>query len=248
MRKKKTKRVTRSIIKKRKPLSGFFIRYTISICVVFFLVNLLYPFISSKPSIVCANTISCKESQKLKVENNTIGIFENKKVIPPQINLSVSDLKTDVLGAQTATGEKHIYVNLTTQTLSAYQGKTLFMQVFISSGKWHPTPTGNFAIWVKLRATRMTGGSGDDFYDLPNVPYVMFFSGEDVPESAGFSLHGEYWHNNLGHPMSHGCVNMRITDAQKLYNWVSPATDGYTTYATDKDPGTKVTIYGEAPI
>ncbi len=212
------------------------------------LVGLIYPLISRKPSIPCANDKSCTESQKLKVENDAIGIFNNKKIIPPKIFLSQKDAVPSVLGAKTAPEEKHIYVDLTKQTLYAYQGKTLFMQAYIASGKWFPTPTGDFTIWTKLRATRMSGGQGDDYYDLPNVPYVMFFENKDVPRSVGFSLHGAYWHNNFGHAMSHGCVNMRITDAKKLYDWANPLTKAYTTYADDTNLGTKITIYGEAPI
>ncbi len=219
----------------------------LSVFAVCVLVNLIYPLIFPSNSIACANSISCKESFKFKIENNLTGTFNTQKVIPPTINPTISDFKSTVLGAETGTGEKHIYVNLKTQTLSAYQGTKLYMQTFISSGKWHPTPTGNFTIWVKLRATRMTGGEGDDFYDLPNVPYVMFFNNNDVPKGAGFSLHGAYWHDNFGHPMSHGCVNMRITDAEKLYNFVDPSTAGYTTYADDTHRGTKVTIFGDAP-
>jgi hypothetical protein len=94
----------------------------------------------------------------------------------------------------------------------------------------------------------MTGGEGADFYDLPNVPYVMFFSGPNAPAGAGFSLHGAYWHDNFGHPMSHGCVNMRIVDAEKLYDWADPPTSGSTTLSSTDNPGTKITIYGQAPL
>lgn len=199
---------------------------------------------------VCANTISCKESLKLKVENNALGSFMGQRVKPPEIDLSQIESPTKVLGeaAVNATGEKHIYVDLTTQTLTAYQGDTLFMKTLVSTGKWSRTPTGEFAIWEKLRATRMTGGSGADFYDLPNVPYVMFFSGSGVSAGDGFSLHGTYWHNNFGHPMSHGCVNMRIVDAMKLYYWVNPPTNGNYSVSDANNPGTKITIYGQAPI
>ncbi len=93
----------------------------------------------------------------------------------------------------------------------------------------------------------MTGGEGEEYYDLPNVPYVMFFYNDDVDKSEGFSLHGAYWHNNFGHPMSHGCVNMRIVDAKALYDWVDPPTTGLTTYADMLHPGTKITIVGSAP-
>ncbi len=205
----------------------------------------MYSLLLPTGSVACANSISCTESFKYKVENNLPGTFNHQKVIPPTINPSIPDFNSNVLGAETGTGEKHIYVNLTTQTLSAYQGTKLFMQTPISSGKWHPTPIGNYTIWIKLRATRMSGGTGDDFYDLPNVPYVMFFYNDDIPRSAGFSLHGAYWHNNFGHAMSHGCINMKITDAEKLYNFVDPPTTGYTTYADDMHKGTKVTVFGE---
>jgi len=210
-------------------------RFFFSFIAVYVLVSFIYPLISRKSPIPCANDKSCAESLKLKVENNSIGIFNNRQVIPPKISLLPSDYKPVVLGTDTASGEKHIYVDLATQTLYAYQGKTLYMKTFISSGRWGRTPTGDFTIWSKLRSTRMTGGSGDDYYDLPNVPYVMFFENSQVAGAAGFSLHGTYWHNNFGHTMSHGCVNMRITDAEKIYNWVNPL------------QGTKITIYGDIP-
>ncbi len=204
----------------------------------------LYP--QQKIVVGCANSISCGKELSGKIENNASGIFHTKKVPPPQIS-DVLGISKTVLGATLPPGEKHIYVDLARQMLYAYQGKNIVMQTHISSGKWNPTPTGDFTIWIKLRATRMTGGEGADFYDLPNVPYVMYFYNDEVGKGLGYSLHGAYWHNNFGHPMSHGCVNMRITDAEALYNWTEPATDGETTYATDDDPGTKITISGVAP-
>jgi lipoprotein-anchoring transpeptidase ErfK/SrfK len=49
------------------------------------------------------------------------------------------------------------------------------------------------------------------------VPYVMYFF-------EGYGLHGTYWHNNFGHPMSHGCVNLRTPDAKWFYNWAEIGT------------------------
>ncbi|NIO43122.1 MAG: L,D-transpeptidase family protein, partial [Burkholderiales bacterium] len=54
-------------------------------------------------------------------------------------------------------------------------------------------------------------------YVLPNVPYVMYFYKD-------YAIHGTYWHNNFGTPMSHGCVNMSTADARWLYNWSSYGT------------------------
>jgi lipoprotein-anchoring transpeptidase ErfK/SrfK len=101
------------------------------------------------------------------------------------------------------------------------------MTTLISSGKWHPTVVGNFNVWIKLPVTRMAGGEGADAYDLPNVQWVMYFYKD-------FGLHAAYWHDNFGHPMSHGCVNMRLIDAKKLYDWA----DG----PTKDKPGTAVSV------
>lgn len=173
-------------------------------------------------------------SFNLQVENDATGTFNGRLVQPPPIDLAAAEPETGVLGETDATGEKHIYVNLSTQTLTAYQGESLFMTALVSTGKWNKTPTGEFAIWSKFRATRMSGGSGNDYYNLPNVPYTMFFSGSGIPAASGFALHGTYWHNNFGHPMSHGCVNLRTVDAEKLFYWT--------------DANNKITIYGQAPF
>lgn len=196
----------------------------------------------------CANSISCKESLSLNVENGAVAVFNGQEIAAPEIELGLNTIPVNVLGESDSEVEKHIYVDLTTQTLKAYQGDTLYMTASVSTGKWFPTPTGEFKIWQKLKATKMSGGSGADYYYLPNVPYVMFFSNSEVAAGRGFGLHGAYWHNNFGHPMSHGCVNLRIIDAQKLYDWVTPNTVGNVTSATPNDPGTKITIYGEAQI
>lgn len=169
----------------------------------------------------------------LQVENGVKGVFLGQEIMPPAIDLTQAEPVSTVLGEADPTAEKRIYVDLSTQTLSAYQGDSLFMRALVSSGKWSRTPTGEFTIWSKFRATRMSGGSGNDYYNLPNVPYTMFFSGSGVAASRGFALHGAYWHNNFGHPMSHGCVNLRTVDAQKLFNWVGE--------------NQKITIYGDAP-
>lgn len=161
-------------------------------------------------------------------------------------DLALGIIQNKVLGE--TSGTKHISVDLAKQRLYAHEGDKKVFEFPVSTGKWGRTPTGDYKIWIKLRFTRMTGGSGNDYYDLPNVPYVMFFYNNEVSKSRGFSLHGAYWHNNFGYPMSHGCVNIRPEDAAKLYQWADPVAEGNITYATDKNPGTSVTIYGEPPI
>lgn len=197
-----------------------------------------------KPNLVCANSISCIKDLSGKYEEESSGIFMGRSVKIPQ-NLAQAGEKA-VLG-QSSSSNKHIYVDLAKQMLYAYDDQKLTLSFPVSTGKWSPTPTGDFKIWVKLRYTRMSGGEGADFYDLPNVPYVMFFYNDEVSQSRGFSLHGAYWHNNFGHPMSHGCVNIKPENAEKIYYWANPVSTGNTTYSSNDDLGTVVTIYGIPP-
>lgn len=179
------------------------------------------------------------------------GEFEGKFFTPPP--LSSLTLNPDELGVTTpADDNKRIEVDLTRQRLYAYEGTKKIFDFAVATGKWYPTPTGEFRIWAKLRSTRMTGGdpSIGTYYDLPNVPYVMFFYNDEVGKGRGFSLHGTYWHNNFGHPMSHGCVNMRTPEAKKLFEWATPQItdpEAWSTNATDDNPGTRIIIYGEPP-
>jgi lipoprotein-anchoring transpeptidase ErfK/SrfK len=115
-------------------------------------------------------------------------------------------------------GERWIDVDLSAQVLSAFDGNDLVYSSYISSGTWqHPTVTGQFRIWVRYRSQTMDGRRlGYDYY-LENVPYVMYFYKD-------YALHGTYWHNNFGTPMSHGCVNMKTPDAEWLFNWSSLGT------------------------
>lgn len=178
-------------------------------------------------------------------DKNTVGEYLGNKVISYDIG---SKSLTRVLGSNDS--PKRIEVDLTNQKLYAYEGSTKVYDFLISSGKWYPTPTGTFHIWGKFRYTKMSGGNplNHTYYYLPNVPYVMFFSNDKVTASRGFSFHGTYWHSNFGHPMSHGCVNMKNDEAEMLYYWSQPSVgDNKSIRASAEDPGTEITIYGEAP-
>jgi LysM repeat protein len=111
-------------------------------------------------------------------------------------------------------GQRWIDIDLGSQTLTAYDGNTPVFNTLVSTGLAFPTPVGTYHILYKLRAQRMTGPG----YDLPNVPWVMYFT------NRGHAIHGAYWHNNFGSPMSHGCVNMRVSEAQWLYDFAPNGT------------------------
>lgn len=149
--------------------------------------------------------------------NQNIAIFNNQELPIPTIKFS----STNILGDNTTVSNKRIEVNLTTQTLTAFENNQNIGSFTISSGKWNRTPVGEYKIWTKIKSQKMSGGSKElgTYYYLPNVPYIMFFYNDKVAKKLGFSLHGTYWHNNFGVPMSHGCINMKTPDAQTIFNW-----------------------------
>lgn len=176
--------------------------------------------------------------------------FHGRTVTPPsQLTRLVQTSR--VLGI-TSPDRKRIEVDLTNQRVYAYEGMQLMYNFLVSTGKWGPTPTGMYRIWAKVRSQRMTGGNKEDntYYYLPNVPYVQFFYNSDIAKMRGYSFHGTYWHDNFGHPMSHGCVNMRTEDAEKLFAWTTPVITNpkaWATLASADNPGTVVVIYGTPP-
>lgn len=113
-----------------------------------------------------------------------------------------------------AKGTRWIDIDLSQQMLYAYEGDTVVASFLISSGTWRtPTVVGQYHIWHKTPSQTMSGPG----YSLPNVQWVMYFYRD-------YGIHGAYWHNNFGTPMSRGCVNMRNEDALWLYYWASYGT------------------------
>lgn len=142
---------------------------------------------------------------------------------------------------------KRIEVNLSTQTLTAYEHNLIAFETAISSGipagRPSPnvistkTPSGEFRIMSKYPSKHMGNGSlfaAVDDYELPGVPWTCFFT------EAGHAFHGTYWHDNFGTPMSHGCINMRTEEARWLFRWVRPVHEPDRIYTPGY--GTKVVI------
>ncbi len=111
-------------------------------------------------------------------------------------------------------GPKWVDVDLSDQTMTAYEGDTPVYTSRVSSGTYdHPTVVGTYRVYAKYVTAKMEGGQGtSEYYYIPDVPYTMYFYG-------GYALHGAYWHNNFGHPMSHGCVNLPVDVAKWMFDW-----------------------------
>jgi lipoprotein-anchoring transpeptidase ErfK/SrfK len=94
-----------------------------------------------------------------------------------------------------------------------YLDNTVVAQYLISSGKAAtPTAIAEGRIYAKYPVQTMTGTINGEYYYVPNIKWVSYFYG-------GEAFHGTYWHDNFGHPMSHGCINMTEADAKVLYDF-----------------------------
>ncbi len=113
-----------------------------------------------------------------------------------------------------ATSGRWIEVILSSQRLVAWQGNSRIRTMVVSTGiSRYPTPPGRFRIYAKYPSVTMSGPG----YYLPGVPHTMYFY-------RGYAIHGTYWHNNFGRPMSHGCINLTRGDAAWLYSWAPRGT------------------------
>lgn len=135
--------------------------------------------------------------------------------------------------------EKYIYVDLATQSVTAFEGeKPVFVARCSSGGKGTETPLGEFRTYHKGPSIHMTnqGDGSENTYHLPGVPWVSFFTG------TGVAFHGTYWHNNYGRPSSRGCVNLIPGDAKFIYRWTRPQVPPETPYLNQPGDGTLVKV------
>jgi len=144
--------------------------------------------------------------------------------------------------------ERWIDVNLTTQTVVAFEGEKPIYATLISSGreskvkdKDHRTPLGEWRIREKHITTTMDGdgsAAGDLPYSIEDVPYVMYFF-------RSYALHGAFWHANFGTQMSHGCVNLAPLDAKYLFFFADPPLPKgwHGVHASDASPGSRVIVH-----
>jgi lipoprotein-anchoring transpeptidase ErfK/SrfK len=120
------------------------------------------------------------------------------------------------------TGDKEVVVSLGAERLWAYEGEDDVLTTLVSTGTAQTpeltTPIGHWSILAKFPMETMTGTIDGQPYEVDDVPYVMYFTNE------GHALHGTYWHNNFGTPMSHGCVNLPMDVAEWMYGWAPEGT------------------------
>ena len=141
------------------------------------------------------------------------------------------------------TGDKRVIdVDLGTQTLLACKNGTEANHFLISSGtaNEHASFDGSFYIYRRVADEEMKSPEGPfapAYYDIKHVPWTQYFDG-------GAALHGAWWHNNFGHPMSHGCINLQTpTDNVKWPN-ATPQAEYLWNFDNLGDP---VIVHGVTP-
>jgi hypothetical protein len=117
---------------------------------------------------------------------------------------------------------RELVISRGAQTLWAYEDGELVLTTLVSTGVGNVpetvTPLGEWAVHTKLDLQTMEGVIAGEHYRVEDVPWVMYF------DDGGNALHGAYWHNNFGQPMSHGCVNLPLDIAEFLYRWADIGT------------------------
>jgi lipoprotein-anchoring transpeptidase ErfK/SrfK len=120
-------------------------------------------------------------------------------------------------------GERWFDVNVSKQTLVAYEGTRAVYATLISTGEagledpahTKATKRGIFRIHTKHVSTTMDSDAAGEEFELRDVPYVQYFE-------EGYALHGAYWHDRFGTPKSHGCINLTPEDARRLFFFTQP--------------------------
>lgn len=143
--------------------------------------------------------------------------------------------------------EKWIDVNVSAQSLVAFEGEKPVYATIVSTGRHHDTDKtkdhrtilGDFRIREKhIAATMEDDGASDGPYSIQDVPWIMYFEGS-------YALHGAFWHSAFGRERSHGCVNMTPYDAKQIFQWAGPKLpEGWHgVKATKENPGTRVIVH-----
>lgn len=116
---------------------------------------------------------------------------------------------------------KYIHVDVSTQTLTAYEYGVPAFSFLVSTGTYsYPTPLGKTEVLAKLPVHDYSwfyGEGNPANYSLPGVQWNLRFR-------PHYYIHSAYWHNNFGQRMSHGCVNVSIPNAEKIFTWAEVGT------------------------
>lgn len=139
-------------------------------------------------------------------------------ITEPEVNTRLIADGAENLIYMAAPGEKWIDLNLSSASVTAYEGATPVIGPIpiVPGAPGMETVSGMFKVWLKVPSQTMSGTNLDGSrYSTPGVPWVLYFHGD-------YAFHGAPWRGSFGWSGpggSHGCVNMPVPSAQELYEW-----------------------------
>ena len=166
-----------------------------------------------------ADAVATSITQSFGSDKAYAGSFETTTVKAEWKERTIAD-GAENLPYQAAPGEKWVDLNLSSKTVTAYEGATAVRgPVSIVDGAPEtPTVTGTYKVYLQHEIQTMRGENADGSpYVAEDVPWVSYFH-------SGYAFHGAGWRSSFGYSGSHGCVNMPIPEAQWIYNWVDTNT------------------------
>ena len=125
----------------------------------------------------------------------------------------------------TPSGPKQIIVSISRQRVFAYQGDRQVYNFLVSTGKDNSTWTGSFTVLDKLSYPYSTSWN---FY-MPFWLGVYYNPANGNVENGFHALPvtpagDQLWGDDLGTPVSFGCIVLAPYDAKVLYDWVEIGT------------------------
>lgn len=159
-----------------------------------------------------------------------MGTYYNRLVrVPGQVSQLISNPVHDVpipnkITRMVVGDEAWVEVSLDEQALYLYMGTDIVSAFWVSTGRpgshtrvSKATRKGIYRVYKMYKSYPMWGIDGGIGWWCPDVPFTIFFHKE-------FAIHGAYWHNDFGTPVSHGCVNMAEMDAGFIFSQVKKGT------------------------
>lgn len=174
------------------------------------LVKKTTPRPESSPTIVPTETFTPRPTKlEPEIVPTSTKIFEiTKVVVSPTLKPKVSTPES----TPTSRPAPWVEVDLSDQIL-VFHGDEI-REFIVSTGRPEtPTIEGTYNVYFLFESCDMSGPG----YYTKGVPNCMYYD-------RGYALHAATWHNNFGHPMSHGCVNLRVGDAKWVYEHIKIGT------------------------
>lgn len=115
-----------------------------------------------------------------------------------------------IVPARAETPPYAIHIDVEQKRLTVFRGDEMVKAYVVATGAWDtPTPVGVFT--VTHRFSGRMGGFGTCFLGL-NVPW------------GDYGIHGTNRPESIGSSASHGCIRMRVADAEELYAMIPNGT------------------------